>query len=420
MRKVTEYLLWAYAFSVPWDFATVPVIGTVARFLGVLAVGATVLTILSEGRFRKPDAIVLSATAFVVLAMLSAIWTASTPATYQAARTYAQLLGSLWVVREIVRTREQYLSVVRAFCVGIFVPLSSLLINYAQGVSSVAAKSQYTADGVNADAMGLLVVLALPLAWQMLLAARSTAARAIPLVLLAMTPIAVLLTAVRGAFLAGLVAALVVPLTMKMSVKAAIRGLVVAVVVGGAILVSVPQSSWARISTIPDEISGGNLSSRRGLWKAGLQVFPRRPILGFGAGAFPTAIAGSPLRPRGLRPGVPAHNVLIAIMVEQGVVGLLILLALFGACLRAARSLPPPDRSVWLVTVAVMVIAGLSGNLDRWKVTWLLLGFLAARVGASDSLAAFVMATPSTGGRRYPVPAFAGSSRSAAARLENW
>ena len=123
MRKITEHLLALYIFSVPWDnIVTIPGLGTVARLAGMAVVGATILTVLLEGRFRKPDSIVWLATAFIAVSALSLLWTLSYPETMQIVLTRAQMVASIWVIREVARTREQQQRVLVAFCLGAFVP----------------------------------------------------------------------------------------------------------------------------------------------------------------------------------------------------------------------------------------------------------------------------------------------------------
>src|SRR6476469_8431218 len=107
MRKVTGVLLWIYAFSVPWDIIPVPGLGTTTRVAGLALIGAALITVLAEARFRKPDATLGMATAFVALAVSSQLWTIAPDATSLAAFQYVQMLASVWVFREIARTEQQ-------------------------------------------------------------------------------------------------------------------------------------------------------------------------------------------------------------------------------------------------------------------------------------------------------------------------
>ncbi len=133
MRKLTRYLLWAFVFTVPWDNFPLPVVGSVSRVFGLAVIGAAILTTAMEGRFRKPDAILGFAIAFSVWGTLSLLWTISYENTIVVATTLAQLVASVWVIREFVRTREEMQPLLVAICFGLFVPLVDLLNNFRIG-----------------------------------------------------------------------------------------------------------------------------------------------------------------------------------------------------------------------------------------------------------------------------------------------
>ena len=157
MRRATGILLWLYVFAVPWDVIAIPGIGTTTRAVGLGLMSVAILTIVAGGRFRKPDAIFGLAIAFTALSAVSLLWTTSYPVTLEAVWSYAQLLGSVWVVREFARTPEQRQRLLVAFCLGALVPMVGLLNNYSSGIE-VGSSGRYTATGLNADGVGLLLV----------------------------------------------------------------------------------------------------------------------------------------------------------------------------------------------------------------------------------------------------------------------
>jgi O-antigen ligase len=120
------------------------------------------------------------------------------------------------------------------------------------------------------------------------------------------------------------------------------------------------------------------MSTRRNIWEVGLGAFPEHPVLGVGAGAY-----GTLLENRGNR-SLPAHNVFIGLLVEQGVAGLLLFSALIGACALTIFRMPPSDRTLWSVLMLSWFVGLGSLSLERWKVTWLLFGLLSAQSGAAS------------------------------------
>jgi O-antigen ligase len=114
------------------------------------------------------------------------------------------------------------------------------------------------------------------------------------------------------------------------------------------------------------------MSNRRVIWRAGLEVFPDRPVLGIGAGAYGTVLENSGNR------SLPAHNLLLGILVEQGILGVSLFVALLAACATNIVRMPPFDRKLWAVVMLSWSVGLMSLSIERWKVTWVLFGMLAA------------------------------------------
>src|SRR5262245_58840976 len=136
MLNVTRYLLWIYVFAVSWDTVSHPLVGSLSRALGVAVVAVAALTTVMSTRFRKPDAIVGFSIAFAIWTALSLLWTVSYEYTFPSVIRYAQLVASLCVIREFVRTREQVQTLLTSFLLGSFVPLFDLLNNFRTGAEA--------------------------------------------------------------------------------------------------------------------------------------------------------------------------------------------------------------------------------------------------------------------------------------------
>jgi O-antigen ligase len=207
---------------------------------------------------------------------------------------------------------------------------------------------------------------------------RGGVVRVLSLIYFVLAPVAVVLTAARGAFLAGIVALSVIPLSLpRQSVRSVF--LVIGLLIGLLTTVSmvVPPAIWARIVTIPTEITGGGgLTGRTDIWKAGVTVFWSHMLLGVGAGAYGTAV-----QPYTYFPHAP-HNMAVGMLVELGVVGFVIFAALLGACALTIWRLPPDERTLWTALMLSWFVGVMSLNFEESKVTWLLYGLLAAQTAA--------------------------------------
>jgi O-antigen ligase len=122
------------------------------------------------------------------------------------------------------------------------------------------------------------------------------------------------------------------------------------------------------------EITEGDWNGRLGIWREGLQLFAEHPWLGVGGGAFRTAA---------LEAGKLAHNFVISLLAEVGLIGF----ALFGAVLSMAAydavGQPKWLRRLWLAMFVAWLIGAISHNWEYRKQTWLFLGMVTAGATAA-------------------------------------
>jgi O-antigen ligase len=378
MRKLTRYLLWAFVFTVPWDNFALPIVGSVSRVFGLAVVGAAVLTTLVEGRFRKPDAVLGFAIAFSVWGALSLLWTISPASTVVLASTLAQSVAGVWVIREFVRTREQVQPLLVAICLGLFVSLVDLLNNFRLNVSVNRFEGRFSGNGFNADLLGVYLALGLPIAWHLLMNRRGSV-RVIAAIYFVAAPVGLLLTGTRGSLLAAVVGCAIVPVTLRgFSLRSYALGVVLLVAVALSAALVVPGTNWNRILGITSELTeGGSMAGRKMIWQAAVQVFPERPLLGAGLGAFLPAV--DPLLKSTRMSN--AHNLALGLLVEDGILGLCLFAGILVACARTIVRLPPPHRSLWGAVGLTWLVVGIAASPETVKFTWVLIGLIAAQSG---------------------------------------
>jgi O-antigen ligase len=391
MRNLTRYLLWAYVFTVPWDNFALPLVGTVSRAFGLAVVGATVVTIAVNGRVRRPDGVLGFALAFAAWSVLSLLWTLAYDHTVRLVTTYAQSAASVWVIRELVRTREEVEPLLVAFLLGLFVPLGSVLNNFRLGAGSAGDAGRYTGVDLNADLVGLLLVFGVPIAWHLVMRRRGIV-RVAALIYFAAAPVALMLTATRGALVAGLAGAAIIPITLlrQSSLRSYAFAGVLLIVGPLAALQVVPTYNWERMGSTVGEVSGdgdpsGTMLGRMRLWGYGLQSFPQRPLLGFGAGAYGVAVDRN-IRSNGRY--MNPHNVWVGLLVEEGIIGLLLFAGIFGASAWTIFRSPPPYGALWAVLLLTWMVGGMSGNPETQKFTWVLFGLVSSQSGVAKTVMA--------------------------------
>jgi O-antigen ligase len=188
------------------------------------------------------------------------------------------------------------------------------------------------------------------------------------------------LSASRGGLLAVAVGLTIVPATAARLTRRQVAGvwLAAASIVATAFLV-VPPSSAERLSTIPGELMGGELSGRSSIWAEGVELFREHPFFGIGAGAFTHSVRSSVVVPN------VAHNTFLSIAAELGVIGLGLFCVVLAFVAASVMEMPWLTRRLWLVCLAVWFV-GVSGlTWEMRKPTWWLFGLAIAHHGSLRS-----------------------------------
>jgi len=375
MRRVGFWLLWLFVFSIPWELFVVAFnLSSMSRLFGAATMAMAMLTVAASGRLRRPGTILSLTLAFTSMSLLSLLWSISPGMTAGRVFTYGQLLALVWLVRELARTREEQQSLMVAYCLGAYVSLIDLMRIFLSGQQ--LGDVRYTGSNLDQNDLGLTLAIGIPMAWHLFLNG-TRSSRILGVIYVPFAVLGILLTASRGAFLAGIVALSIIPLTLpRRSLRSVVLTAGVLVAAVGVAAFLVPQYSWDRIFTIRQEVSGGTMSGRVGIWKAGLEAFQERQVLGAGAGAFEEAV--EPF----LAHRAP-HNVFLAVLVEQGIVGGFVFGALLAACACGVYRLPLSERKVYGVIGLTWLVGAMTLGWQYRKTTWLIFGMISAQASVA-------------------------------------
>jgi O-antigen ligase len=397
VRKVTFCILWVFVFSLPSEVVvSFESVGTISRLIGLGAALAGVLTILHEGRFRKPGVVIWLSLAFVMSNAISFLWTTDYDATLDRVPTYAQLFGLVWLIWEFAQDRIDQERLMLAYCLGAFVGIAQIAYNFGAGVNyydmtrvpalgafTRSAQSRFSVSGFDPNDCGVTLALGIPMAWHLFLNSRGASRLIVGYVPAAC--IAILLTASRAAFLSAAVALLIVPLAAPRGRRAGhvAAAAAVCLLAAAAALTVVPASNWNRIATAGQEITDGTLNGRKAIWIGAWRAFQERPLLGVGAGAFRTAVARIPL-PAGHRypHNTNPHNAFLAVLIEQGLVGFALFSLLIATCVTLMWRSERPDRLTATVLMLTWFVGSMALGWQYRKPTWLLFGLLATQASA--------------------------------------
>jgi O-antigen ligase len=380
MQKLTFGLLLFFSFAVPWEYSLDlgEPFGNVARIAGILLLLVSIPWLLTRRKVRRPGVVQWLVLAFYLYFVCSYFWTVDQVATLEKIRSYFQVMMSVWLVWDIVEDADHLKILLRAFIAGCWVLAALTFADYSSASAVAAEQIRFVATGQDPNDVARFLDLGFPLA-ALLFANESRG----PLRLFAMAYIpagllAVLLTASRGGFSAGLVALLGAAVLLVMARPRAASVVFIALaVMAGALWLFVPAGSIERLATLPQEVGSGDWNDRLNIWDAGWLAFRQSPWLGSGAGTFTAA--------SGLAPGDTAHNTVMAVLVTGGLLGTAILSAIVAAVGLSVIRTEGLLQVALGSTLAVWAITAMVGSVEENRATWLLFGFMAVAGRLSKS-----------------------------------
>lgn len=328
--------------------------------------------------FKAPPLMVFITALFALWALFSSFWNRYNPnAALFESLIYVQLAVMVWLIWQLCRSERDHQILLQAFVLGAYVLVSTILYEFTTNPfvpNSQQSMQRYSSFGGNPNGVAALMALSLPVAWFLSLLQKKGFWYWINLLYLPSALFAIVLTASRGGFVIAVVGLLLVPLTYT-SLERGRRVLVAAVLacLVAGIVSTVPLANFTRIADTTSELTEGNVSNRSQIWRAGLERFSERPLLGVGTGGFSRAVA--PL----LGASIPAHNAFITVLTEMGVVGFALFSLNLIVVLVPLFSLPPPHRTFYVVLWLALFVSLLPSNVENAQYVWALLALLATR-----------------------------------------
>lgn len=371
--RITEWLMLLFIYLVPWEnVLIIPGLGTLTRIVGLLLGASWIVTTLLEGKTRRATVFHFAAFVFLVWALATVLWSANAGLSALFLITLAQLILVILVIWNTANRDEMIQRLLQAFVLGSLTVALNVFFNAASGDFTTVAGSRTTIANSNQNAVGLMLTVSLPIAWYLATAGKgSFRNRFVDLVNFAYIPMAflgVFFTASRGSLLASVwFVGQLAYLASKSNAAHRARVIGFMGVATITTLVFAPESGFQRFSTIGSSVESGDFGARGGIWQDGFREILSNPeglIFGHGAGVFVEVV------------GKAAHNTLLAILLEMGVVGLVLYSSIIVYLLKVIWPMPTPERAMLFTALAIWfsAVQALSFHFD--KVSWIIMAII--------------------------------------------
>jgi O-antigen ligase len=376
MRRLAFWSLLFLVFTVPWEYLyRVDDTTMVTAALGVWVAGLWLLAAVAGGRVRVPGLMLVLMGLFVAWNGATILWSVDAERTIGQARTYLQLLVLATILWDLVQTERELRMTLQAYVIGSWYVVFRLVETYLTG----DMMRRFTVGEFNQNTLGLVLCLALPMAWHLASTTRSlrepdpsVRLRLLNLAFIPGALFAIFLTSSRAALLGALLGLGYMALSLRYARwgwrLAAVFAAVALAVFGWRYI---PEQSLDRYASTTTELSEGDWNGRLPIWEEGVRMFEANWLVGVGAQAFVSAAVET---------GNAPHNLVLALLAELGVIGFVLFAAILaGAAWLALRQ--PGMAAMWLTLLVVWFLNAITHNYEDKKVTWILFMLVAIGYG---------------------------------------
>ncbi len=369
MRKITYYFSLILVFMLPWeDSVSIATIGSLAKVVGIIVAGLWMLTILLEGRFRKPHLFHIFVLWFFLWNTVTIFWSPFKDFSLQRVKTYAQIYVLLLILWEMYQKPTDLISALQSYILGAFILIVSSISNYIKGAVAVAYEGRYSATGVNAVDLTLILILGLPIALHLFFIATkektSIFFKLLNLVYIPLAVFSILLSGSRTSLIAIIPFCIYIAATKQIGFQGKLFVFLTLIFSGVSLLSFLPQSVIARLGTVGELISSADLGGRVELWRMAITAWSKHLLSGIGGGAMDPTI------------GSAAHNTFLSVATETGCIGFILFLLVVVTVIYVAVKLPRNTSELWLAILVTWSIGVLSLSWEFRKITWIILSFV--------------------------------------------
>ncbi len=367
--------IWAYQLGFS---ATFP-LHVIAGWLALM------LLLLSEAlrlRLPKPGAAEALLGLFVYWTFVSAIWSRDPGRTWMFIYYYAYCLAIFVVVLRVAQDRKWWACLGWMIIASGFIASCIVLRNATMGVDAELLGDRATIGEINPNFMAYSIAMSVPVA----LLAFASSSRALPLRVFVVAHLiaataAIMFSGSRGALGAVLLSLFYFLMVMfRRNLLWPLLALIVIPIIGLALYSQLPESVQLRLAFA---FAGGSmgleqLTGREEVWPEAWRIIQRHFLGGIGVGAFAST---NPTQ-------IPAHNALLSIAAETGIVGVILYFGAIGAIfwrvLFRARS--SNVRHCGVTLLVTWSIISMTGVWEYSAIIWIVFAWFLAGTKVAQNL----------------------------------
>lgn len=357
-----------FALVIPVDSLLTPGGVPLVKFAGVMSFACVILLVFNGMALRGSGWFMLICLAHISWFIASFLWT-SMPIDYQHAhainsqqsiKAHFYLITVVLLMFQVIRSQRDLQLLFVSFLVGCMWLIGLLLSSYEPGARTV----RHGLQGLDANEMTVIICIGVSLAVYLLVLGRSVIWRLLGLIYLPLAMIAVLITGSRT----GLVVMLVgmsglIVLFLKAGIIIRLASISVVAATSVWVVDAIPDKTLDRLMSTGTELSRGTLSERSITWKKAWYEFAEQPLTGQGLGSFRQSMNKHNVE-------YTAHNSYISIAIEQGVIGLLLYLAVIMTMFWQALAMNNVQRWLLMPTLLVVTLGQMTLTLHEAMYSW--------------------------------------------------
>lgn len=368
ITKITLSITLLFIFLVPfgdgiWD--------GLPRISATLAIGFSLILFLIHGTHRNYNFFHFFSVIYIAWQLISLMWTPDFEWGKGVAITSVQLLLLAFLLTLVIDNKKKIIWAYQAYVFGNIVGTSIIISNYLQGIQS-PYYNRYGIQNIETDMLSVFLALSIPMAAYLATKHQNKILKLINITAIPLVFYAIFLTGTRTGSIVGVLGIMYWIFTHRkasISIKATIAVILVSSVI--AILSFAPKASVDRIFSSGKSITTGTLNYRSVIWAGSINQWEKAPIIGTGLGGLGFVLSKEHINFNA------AHNTYIHNLTENGIIGLLLYLAIILSLLYYISQTPLDEKAFMVTLLMVVLVSQLTTHTHTEKIIWIVFSLLA-------------------------------------------